>query len=65
MEKYQQEDYTVIFIGDGNNDLEAMRLADISIAAGLTHNPANSLFSITDYMVFNETALCRVLNQLC
>ena len=65
VELYQAQGEKVVFVGDGNNDLEAMRLADISIAAGLTHNPANSLFSITDYMVFNETALCRVLNQLC
>lgn len=55
---------TVVFIGDGNNDLEAMRHANISIAAGLTHSPAKSLYSIADYIVFNEEALCRQLNQL-
>ena len=65
VELYQAQGEKVVFVGDGNNDLEAMRLADISIAAGLTHNPANSLYSITDYMVFNETTLCRALNQLC
>ena len=54
----------VVFVGDGNNDMEAMRHADISIAAGLTHHPARSLYAITDYMVFNQTALCRLLNQL-
>ena len=56
---------TVVFIGDGNNDLEAMRHADISISAGLTHNPAQSLLSITDYVIYNEHALCRQLKQLC
>lgn len=55
---------TVVFVGDGNNDLEAMRHANISIAAGLTHSPAKSLFAITDYVFFNETALCRQLNLL-
>ena len=54
----------VVFVGDGNNDMEAMRHADISIAAGLTHHPARSLYAITDYMVFNQSALCRLLNQL-
>jgi len=54
----------VVFVGDGNNDLEAMRHSDISIAAGLTHHPARSLYSISDYMVFSEIALCRLLNQL-
>lgn len=55
---------TVVFIGDGNNDLEAMRHADISIAVGLIHNPAQSLMSICDYAIFDENALVRQLNQL-
>ena len=55
---------TVVFVGDGNNDLEAMRHANISISVGLTHNPAQSLMAITDYVVFNEMALVRQLNQL-
>ncbi|MBQ7018800.1 MAG: HAD family phosphatase [Bacteroidales bacterium] len=54
----------VVFIGDGNNDLEAMRCADIAIATGLTHSPARSLWAISDYIIFNEEALCRQLNQL-
>ena len=64
VERYQSEGEKVVFIGDGNNDVEAMRLADISIASGLTHMPANSVLSIADYLVFNEEALCRQLNQL-
>ena len=55
---------TVVFVGDGNNDLEAMRHADIAIAAGLTHSPAKSLFAITDYLFYDESALCRQLNLL-
>lgn len=55
---------TVVFIGDGNNDLEAMRHANISISVGLTHNPAQSLMAITDYVIFNEHALCRQMKQL-
>ena len=51
-------------MGDGNNDLEAMRHANFSIAVGLTHNPAKSLLSIVDYIFYNEKALCRQLNQL-
>ena len=61
---YKAQNEKVIFIGDGNNDVEAMRLADISIASGLTHMPAQSVLSITDYLVLNEEALCRLLNQL-
>ena len=43
VEQYKSLGETVVFIGDGNNDLEAMRQANVSIAVGLTHNPAQSL----------------------
>ena len=62
--KYKLKGEKVIFIGDGNNDIEAMRLADISIASGLAHNPTAGILSVTDYLVFSEEALCRQLNQL-
>ena len=61
---YHASGCTVIFIGDGNNDMEAMRKADISIASGLLHYPAKSILSIADYAVFSEEALCRLLHQL-
>ena len=64
VDQYRALGETVVFIGDGNNDLEAMRHANFSIAAGLTHNPAQSLYAICDYIIFNEKALCRQLNQL-
>lgn len=61
---FQAQGDTVVFIGEGNNDLEAMRAADISIASALTHKPANAVLGITDYVVYKEEALCRQLNQL-
>ncbi len=61
---YQKEGHQVVFIGDGNNDMEAMRLADVSIASGLTHYPAKSVLTVSDYLILNENALCRQLNQL-
>lgn len=64
VEHYKSQGNKVVFIGDGNNDVEAMRLADISIASGLTHTPAKSVLSIADYLICNEEALCRQLNQL-
>lgn len=65
VDQYKALGETVVFIGDGNNDLEAMRHSNISIAAGLTHNPAQSLMSICDYVIYNEDALVRQLRQLC
>ena len=64
VKKYQKKGYKVVFIGDGHNDLEAMRLADISIASGLIHYPANSLLSIVDYLIFDEKKLIYFLNQI-
>lgn len=64
VQKFKSDGYKVIFIGEGNNDVEAMRLADISIASGLTHRPANGVFSVADYYIEDEIALCRLLNQL-
>ena len=64
VEKYKQEGWNVVYMGDGNNDLEAMRMADISIAVGMTHHPSKSLLPVSNYLIFNEKALCRQLNQL-
>ncbi len=64
VDQYKALGETVVFIGDGNNDLEAMRHANISIATGLTHNPAQSMMSICDYVIFDENALVRQMKQL-
>lgn len=64
VQKYKADGEKVVFIGDGNNDVEAMRIADISIASGLTHTPTNSVLSCANYLIFDEGALCRQLNQL-
>ena len=59
----QEEGHKVVFIGDGNNDVEAMRMADISIASALTHYPAAGVLSVADYVALNEAELCGKLNQ--
>ena len=64
VERYKSEGEKVVFVGDGNNDVEAMRIADISIASGLTHMPAKSVLSVANYVIFDEEGLCRQLNQL-
>ena len=62
--RYQSEGEKVVYVGNGNDDVEAMRLADVSIASGLACPPVSSVLSISDYVVYNEKALCRLLNQL-
>ena len=64
VQRYKGEGCDVVYIGDGNNDLEAMRLADIAIADGVTHDPAITILGVADYVVYTEEALCRQLNQL-
>lgn len=64
VEQYQKDGYTVVFIGHNNYDLEAMRIADISIAVGITCPPSKSVLPFTNYLIFSEEALCRQLNQL-
>lgn len=61
---FKKNGKTVVFIGDSNNDSEAMREADISIACWITHYPAKSVLSVADYLVFSENALLRLLNQI-
>ena len=62
--EYKKLGETVVYIGDGNNDAEAIRLADVSIASGLVHYPAKSVIDNSDYLVFSESSLVRLLNQI-
>ncbi len=64
VKKYKDRGEQVVFIGDGNNDVEAMRDADIAIACGIVHYPAKSVLSVADYVVFSENSLSRLLNQI-
>ncbi len=53
-----------VFIGDGDNDYQAMSRSDVSIASGLTHTPAQSICGIADYVVADEAELITVLTDL-
>ncbi len=64
VKEYKAKGETVIFIGDGNNDVEAMREADISIACGIIHAPAKSVLSVADYAIFDELSLYRLMYQI-
>ena len=64
VEKYRQEGYTVVFIGNSILDSEAMRTADISIAFGKNNYPSKRVLPMVNYLIFNEKTLCRQLNQL-
>lgn len=54
----------VIAIGDGMGDVEMFEKADIGIAFGETHSPVRSLIEVSDFIIYEEKALCRLLNML-
>ncbi|CAH0534703.1 Phosphoserine phosphatase [Vibrio stylophorae] len=54
----------IISIGDGYNDIPMFESSDVNISCGLVHEPHASLINVSDYIVYDERALCRVLNML-
>lgn len=60
----QTDGYVVVFIGDSNNDVNAMRKADIAIAYGASHTPSNFCLSAADYVVDSEKELLELLTDI-
>ncbi|XRD25655.1 HAD family phosphatase [Lysinibacillus fusiformis] len=54
----------VIAVGDGMGDVSMFEESDVGIAFGSVHNPIQSLIEVSDYIVFEEKSLCRLLNTL-
>lgn len=54
----------VVAVGDGANDAAMFDAADISIAYGGVHEPAPSLLEVADYVVYESSSLCRLLDTL-
>ncbi|MDR1475473.1 MAG: HAD-IB family phosphatase [Holosporales bacterium] len=54
----------IVAIGDGMGDVNLFEQADYSIAFGAVHFPVQSLIELANYVVFDESALCRLLNTL-
>lgn len=59
-EKYNR----IVAIGDGMGDVSMFQSADIGIAFGGVHAPIESLLEVSNYVVYEEKALCRLLNTL-
>jgi phosphoserine phosphatase len=53
-----------VAIGEGHNDAEMMELADVAIAYGRVHTPANSVMATASHVIFDEEILCNFLKQL-
>ena len=54
----------VVTIGESMNDIPMFEVADIGVAFGGVHEPVDELIMISDYVVYDGGALCRLLNTL-
>ena len=54
----------VIAIGESSNDVPMFEEANFSIAYGGVHSPVSAAISVSDYVVFDGGALCRLLKML-
>jgi len=60
----QEDGYVVVFVGDSNNDVNAMRKADIAIAFGVSHKPSKFCLSVADHAVYSEEKLVKLLTDI-
>ena len=51
-------------VGEGHNDAEMIRNAQVGIAFGAVHMPSSSVLECAGHCVFEEETLCRFLKQL-
>lgn len=54
----------IVAIGDGANDVPMLEASDIGIAFGGVHSPSPSAVSVSDYIIYEGAALCRMLQTL-
>jgi len=52
----------IVAIGDGMNDAMMLQEADVAIAFGGFRNPVENLVRLADYVVYNGSGLCHVLD---
>ncbi|WP_336698401.1 MULTISPECIES: HAD family phosphatase [Pantoea] len=54
----------IIAVGEGMNDVPMFEEADWRIAFGATHEPNKILCKLSDFIIYDGGALCRLLNTL-
>lgn len=61
--KVQEMDGNIIAIGDGNNDAEMIKSANIGIGFGGVRPIAPSVLEVATYAVYDEKKLCELLRR--
>lgn len=54
----------IVAIGDGSNDYDLIKRADIGISYGGVRDIAPCLYQVSDYSVFDEDTLCNFLEKI-
>ena len=62
--KFASSDKSIISVGDGMGDVLMFQESDLSIAYGGVHEPIETLRKVSNYIVYEENSLCRLLNTL-
>lgn len=64
VDDFHKQGCFVIAVGDGNNDAEMIESADIGIAYGGVHPPAQSAVNSAQYIIYDDKKLCSLIQQL-
>ena len=64
IKKMKKKKNFIISVGDGMGDVLMFEESDVSIAFGGVHEPIETLLKISNYLVYNEDSLCRLLKTL-
>lgn len=54
----------IVAVGEGMNDVPMFEAADLRVAYGGVHVPNRVLTGLSDFVVHEGEALCRLLNML-
>lgn len=54
----------IISVGDGMGDVLMFQESDLSVAFGGVHEPIETLLKVSNYLVYDEVSLCRLLKTL-
>mgnify|MGYP001219612097 FL=1 len=64
VKKLKESNKSIISVGDGMGDVLMFEESDVSIAFGGVHEPIKTLRDVSNYLVYDGSALCRLLNTL-